>query len=128
MNTILFTVYAPTRALSRSRWQYYQHTDGTISRSITNKQGIESTPDSLSASEVFPNALEWARGLHSCDEQFKDCPEANEIYATLCNVWMHTARGAGENYWRDGAIICLDGIISDSKEWIRRLRGEEEAA
>jgi len=122
---ILFTVFAPPRPLNRSRWNYYQHQDGTIARSITHKQGGESSHTALDASDVFPNALEWARALHTREhEQFSGCPEANDLYATLCNVWMHTGRGKGENYWARGAQICLEGIIEDCQEWIRRLQTE----
>lgn len=121
--SVLFTVFAPTTALSRTRWNYYQQEDGSITRTITGPKFGESSPIALEASEVFPNALAWARCLHAeTMPHFKDSREAQEVYATLCNVKMHAE--AGRN---DLARICLDGIIENCQEWMRRLKDEEVA-
>jgi hypothetical protein len=118
---VQYVVFAPTAALSRSRWDYYQMIDGTIQRTISGPTFGESAPMDLNASEAFPDAYSWARCLHGGKRQFQDCPEANEIYSTLCNVVMYLERG--EN---SGARVCLDGIIKDSQEWLRRLHPEPE--
>jgi hypothetical protein len=120
---ILYTVFAPTAALSRTRWNYYQHEDGSITHSITGPKFGESQPTALAASEVFPNALAWARCLHDGKPHFENCREGDEIYSALCNVKLHVEAGRD-----DLARICLDGIVEDCQEWKRRLEKREVAA
>jgi len=123
--SVLFTVFAPTAPLSRVRWNYQQNEDGSAVRYLTLKDGRETTPDLLTINPAadLGDALAWARCFHSGKPHF-ECPEAQEIYSTLCNVVMHMK--SADKYGKMGARVCLDGIIKDCQEWIRRLSDDKE--
>jgi len=129
--SVLFTVFAPTTPLSRVRWNYQQNEDGTVVRYLTLKDGRETEPSLLNTDDRakaggLGNALEWARCFHSGKPHF-DCREAQEIYSTLCNVVMHLREGP-DKYAATGARVCLDGIITDCQEWLRRLEEQDQEA
>lgn len=114
---ILYTVFGPETSFSRTRWVFYQHEDGSVTRSIRGPKFGESKPHQMNVSSAFPDALSWARCLHGGKPHFKECAEAEEIYSTLHNVALYVQRDE-----LVGARVCLDGIIEDCQEWKRRLQ------
>lgn len=120
---VLFHVFAPTAPLSRTRWNYVQNEDGSAVKFLTLKNGRETSPDLLKLSDVFPDALAWARCLHAGKPRF-ECPEAQEVYATLCNAVLNLE--APGKHRLIGARVCIEGVIEDCKEWLRQIGEQEE--